>query len=36
MREKRKTKWGGGVIETRFGFWKKVERRGATLYFPTS
>ena len=31
-----KTNWGGGGFETRFGNEEEVERRGATLYFPTS
>ena len=31
-----KTNWGGGGFETRFGNEEEEERRGATLYFPTS
>jgi len=31
-----KTKWGGGGFETRFVNEEEEERRGATLYFPTS
>ena len=31
-----KTNWGGGGFETRLWNEEEKERRGATLYFPTS